>query len=201
MLAAPLAAPPPVALPRDADLLERRLLGDPPAADATATPASGGIGAGLAGLWPLGLAVAGVGLVWLARKKTPGLGVTGTEGPWVVGRSALTTGTQALLLEVRDATGRKRRLLVATGSGALTLLADLGEDDEVPEEAPIRPPRPKVRLDRRATARSAAPRTAGPPTKRAREAAMSLIDEVVSTRKAPEVPASVARDRYAAGSR
>lgn len=174
-----LSAPPP------ADAAYERLLGDdPPSVDLGTPPAGRGVGAGLAGLWPLGIAVAGAGLVWLARKRTPGLGGSGSDGPWVVGRTALGSGTQAVLLEVRDAAGRNRRLLVATGSAAPTLLADLGEDEAETEAA------------------AAAPEPALPrAVLRGREAAMSLIDEVVAGRRGPEVGPAVARDRYTAGSR
>ena len=201
--AAALAAPFPD--PVEDPVYDRLLGSELPGADASAAPAGRGIGAGLgslAGLWPLGLAGMGVGLVWLARKRAPGLRAPGSDGPWVVGRTPLTSSAHAVLLEVRDAAGRNRRLLVATGTGAPTLLADLGEDDGGDAaEVALPAGRIRTRTDKGARARVAGPKAPKlPDAPTAKLAAMSLIDEVVANRR-PDVDPSVARSRYTAGGR
>lgn len=128
------APPPPT------DPLYDRLLGDanPEPVLSSVAAAPGPTTGLLAGLWPLGLAAIGAGLVWVARKRVPALGAPNGDGPWVVGRASLGTGAgSVVVVDVRDAAGRTRRLLVSTGSGTPALLADLGEDtrDEAAERA------------------------------------------------------------------
>ena len=108
------------------DAETQRLLGPPPEAapgsPSVAAPApTGSLGLG----WPLaGLAIGGA-LVYVARSRalsplTPAAEVR------VIGRAVLTKDSTVSLLEVRDAEGRWRRLLVGSGGQGPQLLTGLG---------------------------------------------------------------------------
>ncbi len=105
---------------------EARLLG-PEAATAPAPVASAPLGGGLPLTWPLLGLAAGGGLLWLGRKKalTP---LSTVEELRVVGRATLAKDSTVSLLEVRDATGQWRRLLVGSGAQGPQLLTGLGHD-------------------------------------------------------------------------
>lgn len=79
----------------------------------------------LTGLWPFGLAAGGAGLLLFARRRT-GRGLELT----VVSRTAVSTQSSLLLVDVRDPLGREHRLLVGIGGGPPALIADLGTADE-----------------------------------------------------------------------
>lgn len=128
--AAPAAGPPPVAAP---------------AAPEAVAPASsfGGLGLG----FPLAGLAAGAGLLWLGRKQQLLTPVQKVEEMRVVGRAQLSRDAMVTLLEVRDAGGQWRRLLVGTGAQGPQLLTGLGTEalqdlPEVPAFA-VRPPAPR----------------------------------------------------------
>lgn len=200
--------------PAAADPLYTELLGDAPAAQ-TATPVAAvpGLGTWVGGLWPLGLAAIGAGLVWVAKKRGLAPGGASSDGPWIVGRTPLVGGGALVLVDLRDASGRARRLLVGTGPGAPTLLADLGDDDASgAEDAERAEPREPTAVHGPAFGPVAVGRVpfpvnepAPPPRPRGRVSTSvgpgrSLFDEVVGARRS-DPPESVRRPDAPGGRR
>jgi len=179
---------------------EARLLG-PEAATAPAPAATTPLGGGLPLTWPLLGLAAGGGLLWLGRKKalTP---LSTVEELRVVGRATLAKDSTVSLLEVRDATGQWRRLLVGSGSQGPMLLTGLGHDGltdlpEVPaypvrgavvpqRPAPPAAPTPLVRTAPPVAA-PAAPVATAPPLPQA-----TIYDRPPPVRRAPERPSTPA---------
>jgi len=112
------------ALAQSVDAQTQRLLGPAPSEPVATTPTpspTGSFGLG----WPLaGLVVAG-GIVYAARQRALSPHKPDSELR-VVGRAALTKDSAVSLLEVRDADGRWRRLLIGSGSTGPELLTGLG---------------------------------------------------------------------------
>lgn len=104
-----------------------RLLGDEPVEDAAIpAPESPSLGNG----WPIGLAVIAGCLLWYGRRRllSRATAQTGSELR-IVGRTTLGTGAGLAVVEVRGRDGNWRRLVVGTGDGAPSLVADLGEPE------------------------------------------------------------------------
>lgn len=114
------------AVPADPEAL--RLLGDTrrgelEAAEAPAAP-TGPLGNG----WPIGVLVVAAGLLYLGRKKLLQRATTETGSELrIVGRTTLGPQAGLAVVEVRGRDGNWRRLVVGTGDGAPSLVADLGE--------------------------------------------------------------------------
>lgn len=87
-------------------------------------------GPDVTGLWPFGLAAIGAGLVILARRKKTARPADLT----VISRTSVSSHSALLLVDVRDPLGREHRILVGTGGGPPTLVADLGIADDVDED-------------------------------------------------------------------
>jgi hypothetical protein len=171
-------APAPAPAPK-ADPLYDQLLGGPAAASAPA-PSPAAL-ATWSGLWPLGLAAVGAGAVWLATRKRV---ARAADSVTVLARTALgTSQAGVVVIEVQDATGKARRLLLGTGgSGAPTLLADLGEEEPVEiEEAPAAPQPRRSGLSVYSAAAEERPVFAAGARQKAD--AMALIGEVVEARR------------------
>lgn len=80
-------------------------------------------GPDLAGLWPFGLAAGVAGLWLVTRRKRLGRGAELT----IVSRTAVSSQSALVLVDVADPDGRAHRLLVGIGSGRPpSLVADLG---------------------------------------------------------------------------
>lgn len=170
----------------DDDALALRLLGPTPVETAAAAPQrSSPLDLDLAGLWPLGLAAIGMVFLWVARRRT-------ARNPFqtqlfVVGRTPLGGSSALMLVDVAQPGGAMRRLVIATGSGTPTLLADLGDDspsepeEEGEQEPQSEPSAPRMRpqVGRVATYAANAAGASGPDRK---AAALALIHEVVGTR-------------------
>jgi hypothetical protein len=157
----PAAAPP-------ADALYDQLLGD---ATPEAHPAPLSLGSSVGGLWPLGVAAIGAGLVFAASRYRRSSGRP--EVIAVVGRTSLGATAGLVVVDVKDPTGNWRRLLVGTGgTGAPTLVADLGED-EAEVDVPAMPVLPEP-----------PPRTAALVDASRKAQARELIAEVVQNRLA-----------------
>lgn len=134
----------------------------------------------LVGLWPIGVTIAGAAVLWIisrVRRLDPGPDLVHVD---VVGRAGVGGNAALQVVDVQDAKGNIRRLLLATGTGAPTLIADLGEAEaderSESEEAP-------VRLTTRATrplpfAAAATAARAEPQTERKAQV-LGLIDEVI----------------------
>ncbi|MCA9489852.1 MAG: hypothetical protein KC621_08010 [Myxococcales bacterium] len=95
----------------------------------------------LVGLWPIGVTIAGAAVLWImsrVRRLDPGPDLVHVD---VVGRAGVGGNAALQVVDVQDAKGNIRRLLLATGTGAPTLIADLGEtsaeDGTESEEAPV----------------------------------------------------------------
>lgn len=75
-------------------------------------------------MWPLGLGAAGIAGAFQFRRRAthPRL-----ENLKVLHRTTLGDRSALLLVEVADANGGRRRLLIGTGAGAPALVADLGD--------------------------------------------------------------------------
>lgn len=156
---------------------------------------------GLAGLLVAGAAAAGVGW-WLKNKKPP---VVSARSPLaVVDRVAAGTKSELLLIDVVGADGERRRLLIGTGGGSPTLVADLGgreltvdEPLELEPEVPIAPERaerirafvatggptstPRVAADRYEPRVDRTPERL--PRQRTPAQAKSMVDEVLARRR------------------
>lgn len=124
----------------DEQALYDRLLGASGAGsdgDAVAPPAAGlGIEApSVPGwLWVVGI-LAGVGLILLRSRSLKAL--RGPDAIEVISRSQLGKDGSLAVVEVAEADGEKRRLLVGFGGGAPRLVADLGRPfPELPERLP-----------------------------------------------------------------
>ena len=102
---------------------EARLLGpEPTAAESTVgTPVAPSID--LPPWWTLPLAGLGLALFWSQRKKTA---ETEAEAMRVLGRTALGKDNAVVLLEVRDADGGWRRLLLGASGQGTQLITGLG---------------------------------------------------------------------------
>jgi len=104
-----------------------RLFGDAPAPAVTEqAPAPVEPELGLSTLvTPIGFGIAGIGVaLWLKRSTT-------RQGPHgkvleIVGRVAAGEKSSLLVVEVEDADGDRRRILLGCGGGTTTFLADLG---------------------------------------------------------------------------
>lgn len=129
----------PVKLPEAAEL-EARLLGDPGAGDATGadvsrvhTPQPVGLAPWL---WIVGgLVVAGVG--YGLRKRITSKVALPSGGLHVMERVVLQGSNGLTVVDVADASGAVRRLLIGTGTSSPVLVADLGSvATENAEEAP-----------------------------------------------------------------
>lgn len=127
-----------------------------PAATATPAPSAWGFAGPLALLAAAGVAA------WKLKRSVPT--VAGARPIDVVGRQALGDRGALVLVDVIDAEGERRRLLVGTGGGPPTLVADLGL-------APL-PTRADARVDARADAPADPPR---PPR--------NVADEVLAERR------------------
>lgn len=110
--------------------LEERLLGPPSAEAAPAPPPAD---AGLP-LWPLGVAVAGAALALWARRRATGAAGRGSDLR-VVSTVAVGKDNALAVVEVLDADGTWRRLLVGAGQGAPQLLTELGDREPGPRRA------------------------------------------------------------------
>lgn len=129
---APVAAAPAAApladVPADADTYNRLFADDATAAASGQVETEPTIPGWL---WPLGLGAIGiVGAIHLKR-QIKGARV---ENVKVLHRTALGDRSALMLVEVADARGERRRLLIGTGTGAPSLVADLGDvksDDTV----------------------------------------------------------------------
>ncbi len=99
-----------------------RLFGDPPAATTETVPPAEPAPWGMVGA----VALAGVGLLalWRLRKSGPH-GAAGRPLE-ILGRYPLGDRNALVLVEVVDGDGERRRLLIGTGTGAPTLVSDLG---------------------------------------------------------------------------
>lgn len=132
----------------------------------------------LVGLWPLGVAVVGAGVLWVmsrVRRLDPGPDLVHVD---VVGRAGVGGNNALQVVDVQDAKGNLRRLLLATGAGTPTLIADLGEapvGDAESEEEP-------VRITTRATRpllRAVPPPAPEAPQTDRKAQVLGLIDEVI----------------------
>jgi len=100
---------------------------DVPPADATAFSV-GTAGPSTGGLALLGL-VGLAGAAWYTRRRLSGRFTPGADRPiTVLGRQPLSASSALILIAVDDGDGGTRRLLVGTGSGAPSLVADIGGD-------------------------------------------------------------------------
>lgn len=90
---------------------------------------------------PAGLGAVGLFMMWRMRAVKPGVGPG--RPLEVICRQPLGDRNALVLLEVVDADGERRRLLVGTGGGAPSLVADLGQAP-VLEDAPARAAVPAV---------------------------------------------------------
>lgn len=161
LLAATLAWAEAPAAPGATDTTYTRLFGGAGAAAPAETAAPAPSAWGLAGPLAL-LAAAGFG-AWKLKRSVPAL--AGARPIDVVGRQPLGDRGALVLVDVIDAEGERRRLLVGTGGGPPTLVADLGL-------APL-PARADARLDPRADAPAA-----DPP-----RPARNVADEVLAERR------------------
>ncbi len=108
------------------------------AAGETAEAAAAEPGAVPSGGWAWPALLSGGGLVaaWQLRKRT----INGApDGMRVVRRQPLGDKSTMLLVEVPDASGATRRLLLGSANGSLSLLNDLGIAGEAPAAAPAKP--------------------------------------------------------------
>ena len=181
---------PPFAEDDTDEALVQRLLGPTEEEASAAGPAQRSpLDLDLAGLWPLALALGGMGLLWLAR------GRTGARSPFqtqlmVVGKTSLGGSSSLMLIDVAQPGGSMRRLVIATGSGTPALLADLGDDAPSEEEEERRrepqsetsEPEMRPPVGRAATYAANAHGGPGPGTDQRKAAALALIHEVVGTR-------------------
>ena len=104
-----------------------RLFGEEPAAAAETNPA--GVDGGAPSPWKLvGPAALGVACLLLAwRMRARGVFLGAGKQLEILSRHPLGDRNSLVLLEVIDADGERRRLLVGTGAGAPSLVADLGQ--------------------------------------------------------------------------
>lgn len=100
-----------------------RLFGDEPVA--TTEPAEAPPASPWRLLAPAALGIVGVFCAWRLRLGTPK--ISAGKPLEVLCRHPLGDRNALVLLEVIDADGERRRLLVGTGTGAPTLIADLGQ--------------------------------------------------------------------------
>ncbi|MDP2310777.1 MAG: hypothetical protein Q8P18_32465 [Pseudomonadota bacterium] len=154
-----------------------RLFGDEPAPAATVESAE------LPSPWrlvgPATLAVVGLAGAWWVKKRAPAVG--GAKPLSVVWRQALGDRGTLVLIEVLDADGETRRLLIGTGGGPPSLVADLGTCLSVevyadmpavsPEVAVARPAAPKAPVAKPEVAKAAVAVPAVAPAAAARLAA------------------------------
>jgi hypothetical protein len=138
-------------------------------------------------IWPA--AIGAVGLLAASRLRQP-TRLTAAPTVQVVTRQAIGDKAALVVVEVTDADGDRRRLLVGTGAGAPSLVADLGHAaaDVAPVSvsvaAPARPARFADSLDAllpsapapAALAGFAAPSAAPQPTRTMRFAAEDVLD-------------------------
>lgn len=174
---APAVLPPPVQAP-DEDVLAARLLGPAPTVVPAPTAFASPLDVGVPVWWPIAAVGVGAGLLFVARKRLTGRTMYESQ-LLVVGRTSLGGSSALLLVDVAQPGGAMRRLVIATGGGTPTLLADLGDDTtSAEEENEPSLPAPLRHNTYAATAAASAPRSDR------KAAAMALIDEVVGTRRA-----------------
>lgn len=107
----------------DTETYQRLFGSEPVAASAPAAPVEAPSPWRLAG--PAALGAVGLFLAWRMRAVKPGVGPG--KPLEVICRQPLGDRNALVLLEVVDADGERRRLLVGTGGGAPSLVADLGQ--------------------------------------------------------------------------
>lgn len=87
--------------------------------------------------WPILLGLMGVGgLAMTARNRFMPVPASSDGPPWkVLGETTLPGNARVVMLDVRDAGGQWRRLLVSTGGGRAELVTDLGPAMDVADQA------------------------------------------------------------------
>lgn len=144
--------------------------------------------------WWLGLGAVGLVIAWWSRGK---LGLQQLQQPAqlrVVGRTALGGRAGLTVVEVRIAEGGWRRLVVGTGDGAPSLVADLGitsfdealQIAELPQVAPApmsSPVSAPVAVPRRPGAQRAPPAIELPRAPGATSSTDTLVSEVLGERR------------------
>lgn len=117
-------------------------------------------------MWPLGLGAAGIAGAFQLRRRA---GTPRLENLKVVHRTTLGDRSALLVVEVADAHGGRRRLLIGTGAGAPALVADLGELPETQDFARVIAAEegPANLVEEVLAERAAPPPTAAPPTRAA----------------------------------
>ena len=186
------------------DALTTRLLGDAPPPLPPPEPPSAG--------WIWLIPIIGLLLVaaaWMTRFR---LAVAPSGAIRVIGKSVVHPQATLVLVDVEDGGGGSRRMLLSTGSGGATLLADLGDRDVVMDRVTeareptaaatgaLEPGRPAVSEAVRAVGLATSPigtyaAMGGAPAGRApraldaaevrerRDAALALLDEVADQRR------------------
>ena len=105
-----------------------RLLGDTPSG--AETEAIAGLPAGAPpapsiGWWSVPATILVLGAAGWVRRRQQGASLTSTAAVKVMGQAAMPHGGSLVVVEVADADGRSRRLLVGTVGGAPRLVAEL----------------------------------------------------------------------------
>lgn len=111
------------------DAVAERLLGQPAAAQQSAVGGSGSPW----WIWPLGLlGVAGAaGMAYQNRRSSDGI----SSDVIVLSRTAVSRTSSLAVIEVSDASGQTRRMLVGIGGGAPSMVADLSPSGDTSASA------------------------------------------------------------------